>query len=249
MKRILPFLTAILLTAGVFAQPCVPDGIYTSPGIYPDTVTNLPAVSVGVSYTGVITAVVPADTVIGGFTATIDSINVTEIVGLPTGFTWAGNPAGGASPVSIPGGTSGCIAITGTATAGQAGTYPLLITVTSYGILMTMPLSIPDTVKGYKLVIGTVGMNENASNAFGVTDLYPNPAADVANIVVTNNETSQVNVAITDMVGRVVLGSNYTVNAGENTLSLNTASLPEGVYFYTVSKGSESITRKLIINR
>lgn len=249
MKRIFTLIAGLFLAAAVNAQPCIPDAQYTTPGIYPDTITNLPPVTIGVAYSGVITAVVPADTVVSGLSATIDSINVTDIVGLPTGFTWTGNPAGVGAPVSIPGGTSGCIAIIGTATAGQNGIYPLKIKVTSYGIMMTMPLAIPDTVNGYKLVIGTVGFGENDYYAFGVTDMYPNPAADVANIVVTNNETSVVKVNITDMIGRIVAASTHTVNAGENTIALNVASLPEGVYFYTVTKGTQSVARKLIINR
>jgi len=251
MKRIFTLFAGLFLAAALNAQPCVPDAQYTSPGIFPDTLINLPPVTVGVAYTGVLTAVVPTDTVVGGFSAIIDSIIVTEIVGLPTGFTWAGNPAGVTVPVSIPGGSNGCIAINGTATAGQNGVYPLLIKVTAHGSVMGMPVpgGLPDIVRGYKLIVGTVGFGENDYYAFGVTDLYPNPAADVANIVVTNNETSVVAVTISDMVGRTVSASNHKVNAGENTIALNIANLPEGVYFYTVAKGNQTITRKLIISR
>lgn len=249
MKRIFTLFAGLFLAAAAYAQPCVPDAQYTSPGIYPDTITNLPPVAVGVAYSGVISAVVPADTSYMGFTATIDSINVTEIVGLPTGFTWSGNPSGGLVPVSIPGGTSGCIAIMGTANAGQVGTYPLLIKVTTYGVVMGMPMNLPDTVRGFKLVVGSVGMEDNTNQAFGVIDLYPNPAANVANIVISNNETSMVDITINDMVGRVVSSTSHKVNAGETSIALNVANLPEGVYFYTVAKGNQTITRKLIINR
>lgn len=245
MKRLFTLFAGLLFAAAALAQPCTPDAQYTSPGIYPDTVTNLPPVSVGVAYTGVITAVVPTDTSYMGFTATIDSIGVTEIQGLPSGFTWAANTATG----YFPGGTSGCIGIAGTATAGQSGTYPLLIKVTVSGMVMGMPMTLPDTVKGYKLVVGTVGFGVNDYYSFGVKEMYPNPAADVANIVITNNETSMVNINITDMIGRSVSSSNYRVNAGENNVALNVETLPEGVYFYTVTKGTSSVTRKLIINR
>ncbi|KAF5034512.1 hypothetical protein DSECCO2_595330 [anaerobic digester metagenome] len=249
MKRIFTLFAGLFLAAALNAQPCVPDAQYTTPGIFPDTLINLPPVTIGVAYTGVITAVVPADTSYMGFSATIDSINVIEIVGLPSGFTWSGAPTGVGAPVSIPGGSNGCIAIIGTATAGQTGVYPLKIRVIAYGEAMSMPMSLPDTVNGYKLVIGNVGFGENPYYSFGVTDMYPNPAADVANIVVTNNETSIVAVTISDMVGRTVSASNHKVNAGENTIALNVAALPEGVYFYTIAKGTQSVTRKLIISR
>lgn len=245
MKRLFTLFAGLLLTAAAIAQPCTPDAQYTSPGIYPDTVTNLPPVSVGVAYTGVITAVVPTDTSYMGFTATIDSIGVTEIQGLPSGFTWAASTATG----FFPGGTSGCIGIVGTAVAGQEGTYHLLIKVSISGVAMGMPITLPDTVNGYKLVIGTVGYGVNDYYTFGVTEMYPNPATDIANIVITNNETSDVSINITDMIGRTVSSSVHQVNAGENTVALNVESMPEGVYFYTVTKGSSSVTRKLIINR
>lgn len=249
MKRIFTLFAGLFLAAALNAQPCVPDAQYTTPGIFPDTLINLPPVTIGVAYTGVITAVVPADTSYMGFSATIDSINVIEIVGLPSGFTWSGAPTGVGAPVSIPGGSNGCIAITGTATAGQTGTYPLVIKGSVHIYWAGMSIPIPQDVNGYKLVIGTVGFGQNDYYSFGVTDMYPNPTADVANIVVTNNETSIVAVTISDMVGRTVSASNHKVNAGENTIALNVAALPEGVYFYTIAKGTQSVTRKLIISR
>jgi hypothetical protein len=242
MKRIFTLIAGFFFAVALYAQPCTPDAQYTSAGIYPDTVTNLPSASVGVAYTGILTAVVPADTTISGFTATIDSIVVTEIQGLPSGFSWATNPS-----TSFPGGTSGCLAITGTPTA--AGTYTLLVKVTSYGTIMSMPLSLPDTVNGYKIIVGSVGLNDNSNFKFGVADMYPNPAADIANFVITSNETSVASINVADLTGRIVSASNYKVNVGENTVSLNVASFPVGVYFYTVTKGSNSVTRKLIINR
>jgi len=245
MKRIFTLFAGLFLATLLNAQPCIPDNQYTSPGFYPDTVTNLPPVTVGVAYNTVITAVIPSDTVYMGNSAIIDSVGVTDIQGLPTGFTWAANTAS----AFIHGGDSGCVAITGTATAGQTGTYPLVIKGSVHIYWAGMSIPIPQDVNGYKLVIGTVGYGENDYYSFGVTDMYPNPAADVANVVVTNNETSVVAVTICDMVGRTVSASNHKVNAGENTIALNIATLPEGVYFYTVAKGAQTVTRKLIINR
>ncbi|HBG69350.1 MAG: hypothetical protein A2W93_16150 [Bacteroidetes bacterium GWF2_43_63] len=245
MKRIFTLIAGLSLVAAVNAQPCIPNNSYTSPGFYPDTVTNLPPVPVGVAYSGVITAVIPTDTVYMTYAADIDSVGVTDIQGLPAGFTWAANTVS----AFFHGGDSGCVAITGTATAGQVGTYPLVVKGMIHLTAMTMPFQVPQDVNGYKLVIGTVGFGENDYYSFGVTDLYPNPAADVANIVVTNNETSVVAVNITDMIGRNVSSTSHKVNAGENTIALNVASLPEGVYFYSVTKGAQSVARKLIINR
>ncbi len=250
MKRIFTLFIGLFIAAALNAQPCSPDAQYTSPGIYPDTVTNLPPASIGVAYSGLITAVVPTDTVIFSFSAQIDSINVKSITGLPSGFTWQGHPAGVSNPVAIPGGSSGCVIITGTPTAGQEGVYPLKIFVEAYGKAMGMPMSYPDTVKGYKIIIGTAGIeNNDNNNSFSVLGSFPNPTVNVANIVVSNNEPANITIAITDMIGRTVAYSSHKIYAGKNSIELNVADLPEGAYFYTVTKGKESITKKLIINR
>jgi hypothetical protein len=246
MKRIILSLAFSLMVVAMYAQ-CTP-GSYTTVGIYPDTTTNLPQGAVNQSYLGVITAVVPSDTTIYGIPATIDSIGVTEVQGLPSGFAWAGNTPS----AFFPGGTSGCIGIYGTPTTGQEGTYPLLIKILSAGKLAGMPTTLPDTLLGYKIVIVDsthVGLVDSRLFSFGVKEIYPNPASTQATIVVTNNDAATVGIRINDMLGRMVSYTEQKINAGENNVNINVASLPEGVYFYTVSKGSSAITRKLIIER
>ncbi len=247
MKSIFTLSALFFAMLAVNAQPCTP-GAYTTPGIYPDTTINLPQGAVTQSYQGVITAVVPSDTTIYGIPATIDSIGVTEIQGLPTGFTWAGSRPSN----FILGGTTGCIGINGTPTAGQEGTYPLLIKILSSGKLAGMPTTLPDTLNGYKIVIldqTHVSIVDSRQFSFGVSEMYPNPASTHVTIVVTNNKSSIVNVAIKDMLGRQVALSSHQVIAGENKLNINVSSLNEGVYFYTVSDGVQTISRKLIIER
>lgn len=246
MKRIFISLAFSLMFVATYAQ-CTP-GAYTTPGIYPDTTINLPQGVVTQSYLGVITAVVPADTVISGLTATIDSIGVIDVIGLPTGFAWAANTAS----AYFHGGTTGCIGIYGTPTVGQNSTYPLMIRILSVGKIYGTATTLPDTLYGYKIVIldsTHAGLIDSRLFPFGVKEVYPNPATTVATIVVTNPDAATIGVRINDMLGRMVSYSEQRINAGENNINVNVASLPEGVYFYTVTKGSSAITRKLIIER
>ena len=61
MKKITLITISIFITAFSYGQ-CVPNTNYTSQGIYPDTVDNLPKATVGLAYSEDITVVTPADT-------------------------------------------------------------------------------------------------------------------------------------------------------------------------------------------
>lgn len=248
MKKLLSVLFLLSFVIALQAQPCTPDISYTSAGIYPDTTTNLPQGAINQYYLGVLTAVVPEDTTISGLTAIIDSIGVTSITGLPTGFTWAANT----TSAYFPGGDSGCVAIMGTPTTGMEGTYPLIIYVESHGTLSGMPLTLPDTVNGYKIVIldsTHSGIVDSRQYPFAIKETYPNPASNNVVINVANPDAANINISVYDMLGQMIISRNENINAGENLIQLNVAEIPEGIYFYTVTKGQLSITQKLIINR
>lgn len=246
MKKVLPFVLLMAAFIGMQAQPCFP-GPYSAVGIYPDSTTNLPEGAVTQYYNTTITAVVPTDTTIFGMNATIDSIGVTSVAGLPSGFTWAAN-----TPTAyFHGGSSGCIAIMGTPTAGQEGTYPLEVRLLSYGTLSGFPASLPDTLTYYRIVIldqTHVGVIDSRDFSFSASPAYPNPANDVTEFVVTSPDASQIDIVISNILGEVVIKESRFVNGGETKISISVASLTRGVYFYSVSNGSETITRKLSVN-
>ncbi|PLW92360.1 MAG: hypothetical protein C0592_11100 [Marinilabiliales bacterium] len=247
MKKLLSVLFLLGLVIALQAQPCTPDNQYTQAGIYPDTTINLPQGAVNQYYLGVLTAVVPEDTMLYGLTATIDSIGVVNIAGLPSGFTWAANTA----TAFFLGGDSGCVAIMGTPTTGMDGTYPLTIYVESHGKLSGMPLTLPDTVRGYKIVIldsTHVGIIDGSQYPFAVRESYPNPADDKFVLNIANSDAALINISIYDMLGQAVFSQNQRINAGENIIELSVADIPAGIYFYSVSKGEQSITQKLIVN-
>lgn len=246
MKKLLPFIILMAAFIGMQAQPCFP-GAYTNVGIYPDSTTNLPDGAVTQYYNTTITAVVPTDTMIFGMSATIDSIGVTSVYGLPTGFTWAAN-----TPTAFfHGGDSGCIAIMGTPTAGQEGTYPLEVRLLSYGTLSGFPASLPDTLTYYRIVIldqTHAAVIDSRDFSFNASPAYPNPATENAEILVSSPDASQIDIVISNILGEVVSKESHFVNGGETKISFSVESLTRGVYFYSVSNGSESITRKISVN-
>src|SRR4051812_1294579 len=128
MKRIILF-TAILSLGVLYSYAqCIPDTSIThnEAGIYPDSATGLPHAVVGVAYSTVIQLKVLTDT--SG--VTVDSIDITNVTGLPAGFTYQCTP----SSCHFPGGSDACILLTGPApTVAMAGQiYPLTVNATLY---------------------------------------------------------------------------------------------------------------------
>lgn len=130
IKKLSTLICLLIGVANSFAQVCVPDGQYTVPGIYPDSVTGLPDAPVNSSYAGTITLVLPIDTTVdypgvGIVTLTINYFKIDSIIGLPPGFSYTCEP----SNCQIAGGSSGCILISGQCSS--EGLYNFTIYLTS----------------------------------------------------------------------------------------------------------------------
>ena len=72
--------------------------------------------------------------------------------------------------------------------------------------------------------------------------VYPNPVVDVVNVTVKNVGTTLF-VRVTDQLGKVVLENQANQT---NEMRLNLSGLSSGVYFVTVTTGSDTYTQKLI---
>ena len=140
MKKISVLLLFIAFSVCVNAQPCTP-GNYTTPWLHPDTITNLPLAYALYPYSTFMTLVVPVDTTINGYTVPFDSVGITNITGLPTGFTY--------TPNSVSGfwhrGNSGCFLISGTPTLNQVGVHPIVVDLLWY----LGGMNVPEQKKGY----------------------------------------------------------------------------------------------------
>jgi hypothetical protein len=95
------------------------------------------------------------------------------------------------------------------------------------------------------------GINENEidNNVFAIYNNYPNPASEFTNINFTTPSAGKVNLTVVDALGRLVYQQNITSKSGLNTIPVNTASLRNGIYIYTVEYNGKSMTRKLVVNK
>jgi hypothetical protein len=81
-----------------------------------------------------------------------------------------------------------------------------------------------------------------------IGQVYPNPAAQDANVALNLFEGAMVDVSISDLTGRRISTLAVSISAGENNLKLNVADLKAGYYFLNIQEveGKFSITRKFM---
>lgn len=147
-KKLLYTLALVFFATTAFTQCTIAP--ITTPGIYPDTTTNLPPATAGTAYGTDIQVRVFEDTTALGTTVVVTDITINSVVGLPAGFSYNCNPL----TCVFPGGGNGCIWLSGNPTAAQIGTYNLTVNVTLHGVVGGfIPVSQASTVNGYRIVI------------------------------------------------------------------------------------------------
>ncbi len=76
----------------------------------------------------------------------------------------------------------------------------------------------------------------------------PNPASDYAKVLVLCSATSKVELKVFDVMGKLITSQNYGQQAtGYHTYTVNTSSLPSGIYLFNVKIGENETTRKVIV--
>jgi hypothetical protein len=246
MRFFYAFVILLFLSSTTNAQ-CIPDTSIThnDPGTYPDSLTGLPHASVGQSYSTVIQAKILSDTSVGPLHATIDSIVVTGITGLPNGFSHSCTP----SSCSFPGGTDACFLLEGLPPTSQMiGTYPIIVHTTIYFKIAGTPQSIVDDNDDYSITIDTTtGILSPQINYFFVGQNIPNPAGESTVIPVTTQKPGDISLTIVNLIGKKVFNRTYTLQRGKNNISVDLHNFTPGIYLYTFSNGATSLVRRMII--
>ena len=74
--------------------------------------------------------------------------------------------------------------------------------------------------------------------------MSPNPVADKATLVINAAKPGTVNFAIYDVAGRPVRQWSATISEGSNTVTVNAATLPGGIYHLAATTGdSKTVIR------
>ncbi|HEU4718604.1 MAG TPA: T9SS type A sorting domain-containing protein, partial [Bacteroidia bacterium] len=79
-------------------------------------------------------------------------------------------------------------------------------------------------------------------------DAYPNPSGTTTNINYNLPDNGHVHISLVNMLGQEVDSYDGTGHAGTNTWTVDVSSLPEGVYFYELTFGTQKIVQKLVVS-
>ncbi|MBP6730542.1 MAG: DUF5011 domain-containing protein [Chitinophagales bacterium] len=211
----------------------------TTQGLEPKA-ANVNCITRGTAFSQVYTFVVPSSA--GG--AGITSITIDSIVNLPSGLTWAG----GVTPATYAGGTSGCFTVSGTTNA-PCGQYTMLIyvtVVTQIGTFSGQELSalagqfgLAGFEQEYLRVIAS-GNSCPAVNTSPGSTFVSNPNCSSGSISVTLSQTavSCFGQSTGSITATATGGSNYSYawsNGGPNSATIS--NLAAGNYRVTVTSG------------
>lgn len=174
--------------------------------------------------------------------ATIDTLWITDVKGMPDGFTYSCHNA----DCKIIGGTAGCATLTGTPTQAQVGIYPLLvlITVRATAFLGPVPISqnASDTNARYSIIVS--GLNSQSEINVGEGPiLFPNPAKEELQVYVPELK-GDASFSIQNIQGQI-LQKGSLVKQEVSHVSL--AGYKAGVYIIRIQKGSEIVSKKFVV--
>lgn len=271
MKKFLLFITLLSINISAFAQanPFTPASgalpNYTVGSAYSTNIVMSAIPSSVTVNTAELAASVPAlQQFIAFLPATLD-ITVTSVTynvtGLLSGLSATCNPSG----CTYNAGVSGSIDISGT-TTDAVGTDTLRIKSLTTGstILATplgdIPVSFPGTVQGQTVpelptlfdggpytLHTTNAVEQLEATSFDVIQNIPNPFTGNTTIKFSTPTAGNVDFTVFDMIGKRVYSEKIQAQAKTNSIVFSSEKLNAGTYFYSLSNGTKTITKKMIV--
>ena len=97
---------------------------------------------------------------------------------------------------------------------------------------------------------GILGV-QDIDKSITLVGLYPNPSTGETRLFINADRLLPINVQVYSVTGQLVAApyTQYTIEAGSNSLSLNTGNLSSGIYFVKLQYGSKNETIKLVVNK
>ena len=257
MKQILLF-ALVAFSVQTFAQtnPCVPnmelqDSLF---GLWPDTIENLAEGNINIYYEDYVQIKTPAtagevpDVPEEYAMFTIDSIGLVEAQGLPEGIEMSCSTPS----CNYNGNEVGCVTVYGI--TDTSGVFDLTFVVDGWITVFFQPLAMSDVVgyveiDGYKLIINGDGTSIDVvyTNSFSVLQNAPNPVTDKTAIYYNVVNNQKVTFEVFNMLGAKIKSESLSAKKGVNQINLDASQFDAGIYFYTLSNGDQTISKRMIV--
>ena len=99
-----------------------------------------------------------------------------------------------------------------------------------------------------EVIASGVGINEQSFGRFGEVKNHPNPFTSSTTISFELKEkVADLQFAVYDLLGAVVYTKRVQSTAGKNSIQFSSDNLPSGMYLYTLSDGTSTVTKKMSI--
>lgn len=253
IKKLLLLATVPFIGITMASAQCTPDLSITVPGIYPDTLADA---IVGDAYSEVEQFFVPSDTTFeyngSVIPATVVSVEIVSVdwSGLDAkGFSYACNPG----TCEFPGGTNGCLLISGAApTSDMVGNYPLFLTLLYH-------LKLPDfgnlafdtsqVITQFSInVVESAGINKiTNSSELQVLQNVPNPFNASTRINFSSPKAESFAFNVYNMLGEAVFTQEVQARKGINSINFDGSKYNEGIYLYSLSNDNSKVVKRMTI--
>lgn len=124
-----------------------------------------------------------------------------------------------------------------------AGTYEICLTVRNR--FNDAPFNKPESVECKSVTIVTSIADRNKLDAN--VEVFPNPSNGLVNVNISDIVSDKLVVSVTNIVGEKVAEEVLTNVTGGSNVSFNLAKKAAGMYFVTISTGSASVTKKVVL--
>jgi hypothetical protein len=88
-----------------------------------------------------------------------------------------------------------------------------------------------------------------SGNHFEVSQNKPNPFDNTTNINFDAASSGAFTFQVINLLGEVVHQEQFNGKRGENTFTFTSNDLNQGVYLYSLSNGSNTVTKRMVVNR
>ena len=205
----------------------------------------------------------------------IEWIRFDSAVNMPCGITWSTSK----SSNQYTGGENGCIQFTGNTsdTAGQyritlwlnakvslspfpipqpastIGIVPILRVKDSMGACPAVdtasmsPANRTSTCNSGETVISSI--HNIGFDEISELGIYPNPIFDAGTVGFTSEVAGNFNVSIFDMKGQTIQSYPVEVNQGANMHVIDARNMSSGLYLYTMTDGTRSISKQFVVSK
>jgi len=82
---------------------------------------------------------------------------------------------------------------------------------------------------------------------YDVSQNYPNPFNSTTQVNITLKKHVALTLSVTSIIGQKVFEVSKDASPGLNTITIDAENLNKGIYFYTVKAGTETVTKKMLV--